>query len=110
MQPQDRPEACPQCRSPQVVYIFYGLPSDLKALKPDLDAVRMGLGGCTVFEDSPQWCCAICGHEWGITEDALLMQEYRPKLEAAERAQDAAALARGILEARVNASGFAKCP
>jgi hypothetical protein len=93
-----------------VAYIQYGLPSDLKALEPDLDAGHIVLGGCTVGEDFPQWRCLECRHEWGITELAAEFEQIRLKCEAEDRAEDDAALARGVLEARVNSNGFAKCP
>src|SRR5262245_29653153 len=59
---------CPACGSPRVAEFFYGL-ANLDQLKPDLDAGRVVLGGCCLFEDSPQWKCQDCGHAWDRAVD-----------------------------------------
>jgi hypothetical protein len=45
--------------------ILYGLPTAGEELQRDLDEGRIVLGGCCVFEDSRQWQCLACRHEWG---------------------------------------------
>ena len=59
---------CPTCGSHQVAEFFYGLPN-LDRLRLDLEAGRVVLGGCCLFEDSPHWRCHACLHEWGRAVD-----------------------------------------
>jgi hypothetical protein len=58
---------CPFCGDERVAWIIYGLVS-VEELRADLDAGRVILGGCSVSEDSPEWRCRACGHEWGRPE------------------------------------------
>ena len=59
---------CPACGSPRVASILYGLPHFTPELERELDERRTVLGGCVVFEDSPQWECVACNHRWGQAE------------------------------------------
>ena len=52
----------------------------LDRLKPDLDAGRVVLGGCCLFEGCPKWKCHACGHEWGRPDD--FDELHRPRREA----------------------------
>jgi hypothetical protein len=54
----------------------------LDRLRPDLEAGRVVLGGCCVFQDSPQWKCQGCGHSWGRTDDLDEMRRLRQEVEA----------------------------
>jgi hypothetical protein len=45
--------------------VLYGLPHFTPELERDLAEGRVVLGGCTVFDDSCQWQCLECRHEWG---------------------------------------------
>jgi hypothetical protein len=74
-----RPTDCPQCRSPRVAKILYGLPADIKALQADLDSGKLCLGGCFFSEESPQWRCVACDHEWGATAYALALRNVRER-------------------------------
>lgn len=103
-------EPCPRCGSTHVAVYRYGLPDDIESLEPDLDAGRISLGGCTVFDDSPRYHCNACGSDWGIAEIAILTQEANERYKEEGRLKDAEALKRGRLSAKVNAYGFARCP
>jgi hypothetical protein len=72
---------CPTCGSHQVAEFLYGLP-DLDRLRPDLEAGRVVLGGCCLFEDSPQWKCHACGHEWGRAVDFDELRRLRLEAKA----------------------------
>jgi hypothetical protein len=60
--PQPIVPRCPDCRSPHVVPIVYGLPS------PQLFAAarygHVALGGCVVTQSSPEWSCRVCGRRF----------------------------------------------
>jgi hypothetical protein len=88
----------------------YGLPMDIESLKPDLDAGRIRLGGCSIFVDSPRYHCNTCDLDWGVSEIAILCQEFSEQREQEDRLKDAEALKRGRMTAKVNAYGFACCP
>ena len=49
---------CPICRSGDVARIVYGYPSDELLHSKDDD---IQLGGCVVFEGSPEFQCKHCG-------------------------------------------------
>jgi hypothetical protein len=53
---------CPKCQSEKIVPIVYGLPRYEFFEKAKAD--EFILGGCTIYEDSPQWHCKECGHLW----------------------------------------------
>ncbi len=74
-----RPTECAQCRSQRVAEIMYGYPADIGALRADLDSGKVCLGGCFFSEDSPQWRCVACGHEWGATAYALTLRNIRER-------------------------------
>jgi hypothetical protein len=54
--------ACPECGSRDVLPIVYGLPG------PELEARALRgevmLGGCVVFDSSPDLGCTNCGASW----------------------------------------------
>ncbi len=62
---QSRPSRCPSCGASGVSAILYGLPVVDEELDRDLDAGRIALGGCCVWEGMPSWRCSHCHHEWG---------------------------------------------
>jgi hypothetical protein len=70
-----RPAKCPRCGSKPVAKIIYGLVMIDAGLEADLKAGKTRLGGCFVSDDNPQWCCAACGHHWGLTARALAKRE-----------------------------------
>src|SRR5882672_1624325 len=80
MRPKASP-SCPACGSLQVAEVVYGLPM-LDQLRPDLEAGRVILGGCCLFEDSPQWKCHACGHEWGRPASFHELHRLRQEAEA----------------------------
>jgi len=50
-----------------VIPIIYGLPTEEAA--EEAKEGKFALGGCCVSDDSPQWHCRDCEHEWGIAVD-----------------------------------------
>ena len=53
---------CPKCKSMLVQRMEYGLP-----VNPGNDP-NVYDAGCEQEDDSPEWHCADCGHEWGIAK------------------------------------------
>ena len=49
---------CPRCGTDDIAKIVYGYPSD-ELLHSKDENIR--LGGCVVFDDSPDWECKQCG-------------------------------------------------
>ena len=70
-----RPAECPQCHCKQVAEILYGVPHHSEALQAELDSGRICLGGSWAWDESPQWRCLSCKHEWGLTGYALALHE-----------------------------------
>ena len=61
-----RPSKCPQCGSPRIARIVYGLPDFSSGeLKKAVEEGRIVLGGCIVGPDSPRWECKGCGARMG---------------------------------------------
>ncbi len=61
-----RPSKCPQCGSPKIARIMYGLPDfSSEELKKAVEEGRIVLGGCIVAPDSPRWKCKGCGASMG---------------------------------------------
>lgn len=58
---------CPKCGSKTIVPIMYGLPTEEAA--EEAERGKIALGGCCISEDSPQWHCRDCEHEWGRLRD-----------------------------------------
>jgi hypothetical protein len=56
--------ACPRCGSPTVAKILYGYPAFSQKLQADLDAGRVVLGGCVVWEGRPDHACTSCRFEF----------------------------------------------
>lgn len=54
---------CPQCQSKNVVEILYGMPT--KEAFDDAEEGKLLIGGCCISEDSPEWYCNDCEHEFG---------------------------------------------
>jgi len=52
---------CPACRRFKVMPIIYGLPDP--AIQGD-ECDDIGLGGCIVSNNSPNWHCRECGHRF----------------------------------------------
>lgn len=44
---------------------MYGFPAFSDDLKREIDAGKIVLGGCIVFDDAPHWRCCKCEREWG---------------------------------------------
>ncbi len=53
---------CPACGAKNVVKICYGLPTYETFL--EAQAGKIKLGGCIVEENSPEYFCKDCEHEW----------------------------------------------
>jgi len=54
---------CPRCHSSDVVPIMYGLPGT-EAIA-DVEAGRVVLGGCGVWDGMPEFRCRACGEGIG---------------------------------------------
>ncbi len=64
-----KPKHCPKCQSKKVVAIVYGEPTEKTFEKAENG--KLILGGCCVSDESPQWYCADCQHEFGrILDDS----------------------------------------
>jgi len=55
-----KPSKCPQCGSPKVARILYGLPDFSPQLQKDLKSGKIVLGGCCVTDSDPTWQCVEC--------------------------------------------------
>lgn len=53
---------CPRCGSKNSIRIVYGYPSH--ELFNEAEAGKVKLGGCCIFESSPEYFCKECEHEW----------------------------------------------
>jgi DNA-directed RNA polymerase subunit RPC12/RpoP len=61
-----RSKACPRCGSRAIAKIQYGEPAYSRQLEADLEAHRVILGGCMVWDDQPDLTCAACGLEFRV--------------------------------------------
>jgi transcription elongation factor Elf1 len=57
-----RPSACPQCGSPTVVPVIYGLPGP--ELWEEAEREKVILGGCIIQSYNTRFGCKACGHEF----------------------------------------------
>ena len=72
-------ESCPQCGSPNVLRIVYGLPADpSSAGAAAAKRERITFGGCSVTFDSPTHQCADCEHQWEDRRRERAEQEEAP--------------------------------
>jgi hypothetical protein len=55
---------CPSCGSRAVARIQYGEPAYSEEFEADLEARRVVLGGCMVWDDQPDRNCTACGLEF----------------------------------------------
>ena len=53
---------CPKCQSNNIIPIVYGYPPSDVGEEAEKGIVQ--LGGCVINDDSPQWHCKNCGHEF----------------------------------------------
>ena len=53
---------CPKCQSNNIILIVYGYPPSDVGEEAEKGIVQ--LGGCVINDDSPQWHCKNCGHEF----------------------------------------------
>jgi hypothetical protein len=74
-----RPTECPQCRSNRVAEILYGVPHYSEGLQAEMDSGRVCLGGSWAWDESQQWRCLSCKHEWGLTGYALALREIEER-------------------------------
>jgi formate-dependent nitrite reductase cytochrome c552 subunit len=58
----DMKQACPNCSSPKVRRIIYGLPTG--ELLKEAKKGKILLGGCCIELNSPDRQCKDCGHTW----------------------------------------------
>lgn len=65
-----RTQRCPRCGSEQIIRITFGLPGSELAARVFRDEVYPG--GYGVDDESPEWRCRGCGHEFRtLTAPAL---------------------------------------
>ena len=58
---------CPQCNSPSIASILFGMPSFSEKLMRDKDEGRVVFGGCVINESfNPDLHCNDCKYEWEI--------------------------------------------
>ena len=60
---------CPECKSKNVAWIFYGYPGDMEWYLEAVAKKEIAPGGCTVTDHDPKWRCNDCYHGWGKRED-----------------------------------------
>jgi len=60
---------CPECKSKNVAWIFWGYPGNIKTIEEDLDKEEIILGGCLVSDHDPKWECNECHHRWGERDE-----------------------------------------
>lgn len=53
---------CPQCQSKKVVPIIYGMPT--QETFEEAEEGKLIIGGCCLSDDSPEWHCNDCQHEF----------------------------------------------
>lgn len=53
---------CPKCGSKNSLKIIYGLPG-IKLVMEEAEG-KVKLGGCCIFENSPEYYCTECENEW----------------------------------------------
>jgi nitrite reductase/ring-hydroxylating ferredoxin subunit len=109
IQHKEAPDSCPKCGNKSIDFILYGLP-DLSVIDAELKSGKVTLGGCVLFEDSPQWRCNSCSHQWGETSVKEVLKEIQRNNELKEEIEKKEALARGAMDAYVNEHGWVKCP
>ena len=54
------PRSCPNCHSPRIAEILYGLPSFSEQLDKDIKEGRVVLGGCCISDNDPDYKCMDC--------------------------------------------------
>jgi hypothetical protein len=59
-----RSRTCPGCGSREIATILRGVPAYSEGLEADLEARRVVLGGCMVWDDQPDLSCTACGLEF----------------------------------------------
>ena len=59
-----RSRTCPRCGSREIATILRGEPAYSEGLEADLEARRVVLGGCMVWDDQPDRSCRTCRLEF----------------------------------------------
>ncbi len=60
---------CPECKSKNVAWIFYGYPGDMDWYLKAIDDKEIVGGGCVVTDHDPKWKCTDCYHRWGERDE-----------------------------------------
>jgi len=60
---------CPECKSINVAWIFWGYPGNMKAIEEELDKSEIVLGGCVITDQDPKWECNDCLTRWGERDE-----------------------------------------
>ena len=59
-----RSRTCPRCGSHEIATILRGEPASSEGLEADLEARRVVLGGCMVWDGQPDCICTACSLEF----------------------------------------------
>ncbi len=88
--PLRKPEACPKCRTKNILRIYYGrpLPEAWRAVKAG-EAIA---GGFLVSPWAPDWHCAGCRHRWYDVDDPE-KQRQEAELQKINDRQDVSSMA-----------------
>lgn len=73
---------CPKCGSKNLIPFVYGMP-DVEMIEKE-QAGEIVVGGCSVYDDSPTWRCADCGHDFGEVHQATGVDTHDRRLKAEE--------------------------
>ena len=52
---------CPNCDSPRIAKIVYGLPNYNDKMAKDISEEKIVFGGCCVTDNDPDFQCVECG-------------------------------------------------
>ena len=58
-----KPLKCPACGHKPVATIMYGYPIECPELDAEIEAGKVVLGGCVLYEVNPAWQCTSCDRE-----------------------------------------------
>ena len=68
---EERTTHCPRCAQP-ATRIVRGIPDPEYLQDLERASIDYELGGPVAFEESPEWRCRSCGHEWREDESSIL--------------------------------------
>ena len=60
---------CPECKSNNTAFIFWGYPGDMDWYLNAVDEKKIVPGGCMIGNNDPKWECNDCHNRWGTREE-----------------------------------------